>query len=151
DAQLCRAGDLEYQVWAGTLSIPQNALIVQGGTLDSIDTKYVAGAQVFYHPPVEGLRVGATFLRASIDFHLTLAPATVQALIMAGLVPADYNGTIVVSQRPDTWVVGSAEYIRGDWLFAAEYFRALKHQQTTLPQILPAFDEDSERFYAMAT
>ena len=32
----------------------------------------MTGAQLFWHPPVEGLRVGGTFLRASIDFNLTL-------------------------------------------------------------------------------
>jgi hypothetical protein len=145
------AGELEYQAWLGTLSIPHNALTLAGATLDEIDTKYITGAQLFWQPPVEGLRIGGTFIRTSIDFHLTLAPSTVAALIMAGLVPADFNGRVMIAQRPDTWVVGSAEYIRGNWLFAAEYSRAFKHQQSDLPVVLPTFDEDSERFYAMAT
>jgi hypothetical protein len=145
------AGEIDYQVWLGTLSIPENALTLRGATLDSIDTKYVTGAQLFWQPPVEGLRVGGTFLRASIDFNLTLSDANIAALIMAGLVPPDYNGAFVVSQRPDTWVVGSAEYVRGSWLFAGEYSRAFKHQQSSIPALSPAFDEDSERFYALAT
>ena len=149
--RLRRGGELEYQTWAGTLSIPQNALTLDGATLDSIDTKYVTGAQLFWRPPIDGFRIGATYLRASIDFELTLSDANIAALIAAGVVPPDYKGELVVSQRPDTWVVASAEYQRGDWLFAAEYSRAFKHQQTTLPAVLPAFDEDSERFYGMAT
>jgi hypothetical protein len=145
-----RGGELEYQVWLGTLAIPENALTLSGATLDSIDTKYVTGAQLFWQLPVEGLRIGGTYLRASIDFNLTLSDANIAALIMAGLVPADFDGKVQVAQRPDTWVIGSAEYTRGDWLLAAEYFRAFKHQVSDLPAVLPAFDEDSERFYGLA-
>jgi hypothetical protein len=146
------AGELEYQAWLGTLNIPANALVVAGGaTLDAIDPRYVTGAQVFWQPPLDGLRIGATALRASIDFKLTLPPSTVAALIMAGLVPADYKGAVVVSQRPDTWVIGSAEYAHDRWMFAAEYGRAFKHQRTSLPAIFKSFDEDSEQFYVMAS
>lgn len=140
----------DYQAWLGTLIIPENALTLTGATLDRVDTKYVAGAQVFWRPPVEGLRIGGTFARASIDFHVLLDPANVSALVMAGLVPADYDGRLIISQRPTTFVIGSAEYIRGKWLLAAEYMRAFKRQRSTLPALLPTFEEDSERFYAMA-
>jgi hypothetical protein len=145
------AGALEAQVWLGTLTIPRNALVLTGATLDSIDTRYVTGGQLFWYPPVDGLRLGGTFLRASIDFHLTLSPENVEALIMAGAVPPDYDGALVVSQRPTWAVIGSAEYVQGDWLFAAEYSRQLKHQQTSLPMVIPAVDEDAEAFYAMVT
>ncbi len=149
--RLGKTGELEYQLWLGTLTIPRNALDLQGATLDSVDTHYVAGAQLFWLPPVEGLRVGTTVLSASIDFNLTLDPASVMALVMGGFVPADYDGKLVVSQQPTTLWVASAELVRGDWLFAAEYSRWLKHQQTDLPDILPAFDEDAERFYVLAS
>jgi len=145
------AGELDYQAWVGTLTIPGNALEIVGATLDEVDTRYVAGAQVFWRPPLEGLRVGATVLQASIDFRLTLDPDTVEQLVAMGLVPPDYDGRLRVSQRPDTLAIGSAEYVRGDWLFAAEYSRWLKHQETSLPDLIPAFDEDAERFYAMAS
>jgi hypothetical protein len=147
----CGGGSLEYQAWLGTLNIPANALEVDGATLDDIDTKYVTGAQLFWHTPVDGLRVGGTFLRTSIDFKLTLDQSTVDALIMAGLVPPDYNGKLVISQRPDTLGIASAEYILPNWLFAAEYSRWYKHQESTLPNLLATFDEKNERFYALAT
>jgi len=111
----------------------------------------VTGAQLFWQTPVDGLRVGGTFLRTSIDFDLTLAPTTVTALTMAGLVPPDFDGTLTVSQRPDTVWIGSVEYTFDDTLIAAEYSRWEKHQETTLPAVLPAFDEDGERFYVMAS
>src|SRR6201999_4587816 len=104
------AGDLDYQLWLGTLEIPDNALIVSNATLNSINDKYVTGAQVFWQPPLEGLRLGATALRTSVDFNLTLSPGNIAALIMAGVVPKDYQGAFVISQRPDTWAIGSARY-----------------------------------------
>jgi hypothetical protein len=143
------AGAVEGQVWVGTLTIPRNALLLDGASLESIDTRYAAGAQLYWLPPVDGLRVGATFLRASIDFHLTLSPENVDALIMAGVVPPDYDGALRVSQRPTWAVIGSAEYARGAWLFAAEYSRRFKRQETSLPMVIPAFEQDSEAFYGM--
>ena len=150
ELELGDAGSLEYQALFGTLDIPENALELDGARLDSIDTKYITGGQAFWHPPVEGLRVGASYLRTSIDFYLTLDPAVIDALVMAGAVPADFDGKLVISQRPDTLVIGSVEYVRENWLFAAEYGRSFKHQQSTLPDVLPTFDEDTERFYVMA-
>jgi hypothetical protein len=149
--RLGAVGELEYQVWLGTLSIPDNALVVGGATLNGIDARYVTGAQVFWQPPQAGLRIGATALRTSVDFKLTLSPANTSALIMAGVVPPDYAGALVVSQRPDEWIIGSAEYAHEAWSLAAEYSRAFKHQRTSLPAVIPSFDEDSERFYAMAS
>jgi predicted porin len=111
----------------------------------------VTGGQLFWQPPLEGLRVGASYLRASIDFNLSLDADSVSQLVMAGLVPSDYDGRLIVSQRPTSWWVASAEYTRGAWLFAAEYMRAFKHQETSLPELVPTFDEDKETFYAMAT
>jgi hypothetical protein len=58
---------------------------------------------------------------------------------------------LVISQDPTTFWVGSAEYLVGDWLFAAEYMRALKLQKASLPELIPMLDEDSERFYLMIT
>lgn len=144
------AGELDYQLWLGTLNIPTNALIVAGATLDHINDKYVTGAQVFWQPPLDGLRVGATALRTSVDFNLTLSPANTAALIKAGLVPKTYTGAFEVSQRPDTWVIGSLEYLHEAWLVAAEYSRAFKRQRSSIPAALPTTNDDSERFYAMA-
>jgi hypothetical protein len=144
-------GSLEYQAWLGTLDIPANALDVNGATLDDIQTRYVTGAQVFWYTPIEDLKVGASFLRLSVDFDLTLDDANTQALIMAGVVPADYDGKVVISQRPVTLCGVSAQYTPEDWLFAAEYGRSYKRQVSTLPAVLPEVHEDQERFYAMVT
>lgn len=144
------SGALEYQAWLGTLDIPSNALVLDGASLDRAETRYVTGAQVFWHPPVDGLRIGATLLRASIDFDLTLDATTVMALVAAGLAPPTFDGKLVISQAPNTLVIGSAEYLCGDWTFAAEYSRWLTHQSSSLPDLLPTFDRDNERFYVLA-
>ncbi|MEO8705028.1 MAG: hypothetical protein ABI867_33555 [Kofleriaceae bacterium] len=145
------AGELEYQAWLGTLSVPDNALTLSGSTLETVDTKYVAGAQAYWHPPVDGLRFGATFARASIDFYLRFSEATVAAAIVAGIVPPDFDGSIVVSQRPITLAIGSVEYSHDDWLFAAEYSRVRTRQNTTLPSVFPTTTTDSEAFYGLVT
>lgn len=140
------AGDIEYQAWLGTLDIPSNSLEITNAKLDEVDTKYVTGAQLFWRP-FEGLRVGGSYLRASIDFKLTLDASVVSLLVMGGLVPPDFNGKLDISQRPTSLWVGSAEYEHGDWQFAAEYARSFKRQRTTLPDLLPTFEEKTERFY----
>jgi hypothetical protein len=144
-------GALDYQAWLGALAIPRSALELDGAELDSTDTRYVTGGQLYWRPPVEGLRLGATYLQASIDFHLTLSPANIEQLIAANVVPPDYQGKLLIEQNPARFWVASAEYMFGDWLFAFEYSRWLKHQQTSLPSVLPTLEEDAERFYGMVT
>jgi hypothetical protein len=146
-----RFGELDYQAWFGTLTIPRNALTLLGAELESVRTRYVTGAQAFWTPPVDGLRVGGTYLRAVIDFHIVLDPATLEALIAAGLVPADYDGKLLIQQHPAELIAGSIEYTHGDWMFAAEYMRSLKRQTSSLPMLLPTEHGDSERFYVLAT
>jgi hypothetical protein len=147
---LGEAGSLEYQAWLGTLNVPENAIQLCGATLDEIDTKYITGAQLFYRPPIEGLRFGGTYIRTSIDFRLTFEPELIEQLIMLGLAPPDYDGKIVISQRPSWLLIGSAEYVRDSWLFAAEYSRAFTRQITS-PMLLPESNTDVERFYVLAT
>ncbi|HEV7557538.1 MAG TPA: hypothetical protein VGO00_18870, partial [Kofleriaceae bacterium] len=148
--ELGSAGDLEYQAWLGALIIPENATTVSGATLDSIDDKYVAGVQAFWHPPVDGLRVGGTYVRTSIDFNLTFTPESIATLVMLGLEPPGYDGKVSVFEHPEQLVIGSVEYARGDWLLAAEYARAFTHTRTTIPALIPTSDTDAESFYAMA-
>jgi hypothetical protein len=143
------AGAVDYQGWMGTLSIPRSALELDGATLESVDTRYVAGGQAFWRI-ADGLRVGATYLRTYIDFNLQLDADLVAALIMAGQAPADYQGALQISQKPTgAWVV-SAEYLVDSWSFAAEYSRWFKRQEASLA-IIPPVDEDAERFYVMGS
>jgi hypothetical protein len=145
------AGDIDYQAWLGTLTIPSSALELTNARLASTDTKYIAGGQIYWRPPLEGLRVGATYLRASIDFNIVLDAGLVAQAVAMEYLPPGHDGKLRITHDPTSFWVGSAEYIVGDWLFAAEYSRWLKHEKSTLPILVPTRDEDAERFYAMAT
>lgn len=148
---LGQLGVIDYQAWLGKLNIPRSALDLTGARLDSVDTRYVVGGKLFWSPPVDGLRVGVSYLHTTVDFNLTIDQDGVEQLVAGGVVPADYDGKLKVSQHPTRFWIVSAEYAHDDWLFAAEYGRFFKHQRASLPQILPTFDEESERFYGMAS
>lgn len=151
ERELGAGGSLEYQAWLGTMTIPENAFVVVGAKLDEADTRYVTGAQLFWDTPVEGLRVGATYLRASIDFRFTFEDDYVAQLIAAGLVPPDFTGRLRLSERPIQLGIASAEYAHDDWLFAAEYSRWWAHVTSSISDVLPDAELDEERFYGMAT
>ncbi len=143
-------GELEYEAWLGTLAVTRSALTVPSvARIDSIDTRYVTGVRLFWRPPIDGLRIGVTYMRAVIDFYISLDADTTRQAIMAQLAPSDFNGQFKISQDPGAFWVASAEYIRGDWLFAAEYSRWLKYQIASITTVSPTLDEDSERAYVM--
>ena len=143
------AGELDYQAYAGTLNVPIGMTTRAAPQVYAVDTHYVVGGQLFYHPPIEGLKVGGSVLRAWINFHLDLDSATAAGLVAAGLVPKTFNGQLTESFEPVTLAVASAEYTHDDWTFAAEYARWNAH--VTWSQVLPTQDVHSERFYGLAT
>jgi hypothetical protein len=144
-------GSLEYQAWLGTLNVPADALELNGATLNSANTKYVAGGQLFWRTPLDGLRVGGTLLRAPIDFNLTFSSAQIAELIALGLVPPTYTGAITIGYHPFDIGLASAEYTYGDWVFAAEYERTFVREESTLTSLLPVTDANAEAYYAMVT
>jgi hypothetical protein len=144
-------GSIDYQAWFGTLNIPDNALTLDGAHLDSIDTRYVTGGQLFWRTPVDGLKVGATYVRASFDFNLTFNADTLAQLVALGYVSPAYDGKIGLYQHPDQLGIASAEYTREDWQFAAEYMRSYTHTSSTLSTLVPVSDATSEHFYVLAS
>jgi hypothetical protein len=143
-------GELDYDAWIGTLNIPRSALTLDSGVrLDSTETRYVTGARLFWHTPLEGLRVGFTYMRAVIHFNISLDPALTSQVVMAQLRPADYDGKLLVSQNPTSIWIASAEYISGDWLFAAEYSHSYVYQVSSIPELSATLDDEAERFYGM--
>jgi hypothetical protein len=142
---------LDYQAYAGVLSAPlPGAQDANANRVYAFDSKYVVGGDVFLHPPIEGLRIGASVLRASLDQYFNLAASTRAVLIAVGLAPPSFDGNLIFSLRPANLWVTSAEYTRGDWLVAAEYSHWFARTPVT-PAVLPTTTTDSERFYAMAT
>ncbi|MGE3455314.1 MAG: hypothetical protein AB7O24_09415 [Kofleriaceae bacterium] len=148
---LAAAGELEYSAYGGTLALGVPDHQPPGGPqVYAVDSKYVLGGQALWRPPVEGLRVGASLLRASFDQYLQFDAATTAILIAAGLAPADFDGKVIFALRPANLWVASLEYSEGDWLFAAEYSRWFARTPVE-PAVLKLPNTLSERFYGMVT
>ncbi|HKE18010.1 MAG TPA: hypothetical protein VKB80_24205 [Kofleriaceae bacterium] len=146
------AGGIDYQAFGGTVFVDANssALVVNGPVeLDSVDTKYAAGGQLFWRAPLPGLRLGGSYLRTNLDFHFSTDAATAAALVATGMVPPDFDGTFTYDYRNINLAVGSVELARGDWLLSAEYSRWMFDVVNSVPMLLPEIEVDSERFYGM--
>jgi len=146
--ELGSAGALDYQVYLGSFFIAPATSATVAAT--EVDSKYVVGAQVFWRLPIEELRIGASALRTSIDYQFQLDQMAIDAYVASGTVPADFDGKVALFLRPGHLLVGSIEYVHGDWMIAAEYSRWLLRFYS-VPPIVPLTDSDSERFYALAT
>ncbi len=145
DVALGRGGALDYQAFLGTINVASTAPIT------STDVHEVSGGQLFWRTPLDGLRVGASLVHANLSFALQFDAVTTAGLIATGKVPADFTGSASAEETPVNLSVGSAEYVHGDWLFAAEYSRWQIHFDSTIPMVVPSTNSDSERYYGMAT
>ncbi len=141
------AGAIDYQVFFGTIFLD----LSESPEFVSAHTRRAGGAQVFWRTPIEGLRVGPSFLNVKADFEFQLDQMTIDQLVMSGAVPADFDGRAQLRLHDANLLVASAEYDVRHWLFAAEYSRHLIHAETTPPGLLPDpdGDSDSEHFYAL--
>jgi hypothetical protein len=147
------AGGVDYQLFGGALFIAESTFLDTGAQLElvEVDTKYVAGGQLFWRAPVTGLRIGASALHTNLALHLRADQLTTAALIMAGVVPMDFDGSFEYGLRDVTLAVGSIEYALDDWLFSAEYSRWVSEVYSTIPMVIPGLDQDEERFYGMVS
>jgi hypothetical protein len=116
---LSKVGGLSYEVYGGMVSLSQEGGIARllQDSLRNPPTEYgkvngfpVAGLQLWWNTPVEGLRVGAAVMKAfdfTYDYSLNIPP------MFGG---GDYRGVseIVLQQY-------SLEYLWKSWTFQAEY------------------------------
>jgi hypothetical protein len=117
----------------------------------AVDTRRVAGGQIFWRPPVDNLRLGGSLLYTQIDFTLAVDPAVAAQLVAAGMAPAGFNGTYKASLAPVYLWVASGEYAIRDWQLSAEYSRWRQTTSSSLPALTPTSTSESERYYAMAS
>jgi hypothetical protein len=153
-APLGGAGALDYNAYAGALFVDptSSALVVVGPVeLDAVDTKYVAGGQLFWRTPLHGLRVGGSFLHSNLAFHFSVDTLTSMQLVATGMVPDDFDGAFTYGYRDINLGIGSAEYTIADWTFSAEYSRQTFRIYSTIPTVFPGTDIDSEGLYGMAS
>ena len=141
------AGEIDYQAFFGTIFIDPT----ETTSILAIDTRRVLGAQVFWRSPIEALRIGASLLNIRADFNIQFSPDEVAQLIALGLAEPGYDGKAQIRLRDANYWVGSAEYARRQWLFAAEYSRQLTHGMAIPAMLLPDTDVDSERFYGLVS
>lgn len=126
-------GDLDYQLYYGEVSFPEdsghargNLLISQRlaqskglGSVTDIDfnNRYVYGGALVLNTPIRGLRLGASFFEGKTDFALTLDryvdPETGQTIVA----PSTGEG----EGHNDDFMIFSLEYSRPSLLLAAEY------------------------------
>ena len=141
-------GTLDYQVFFGTIFID----LGDSPEFIGAHTHRAGGAQALWRTPIEGLRVGPSFLNVKLDFDFQLDQMTIDQLVMNGSVPPDFDGRAQLRLHDANLLIGSVEYDIHRWLFAAEYSRYFIHAETTPPGLLPG-DEDtvSERFYALVS
>lgn len=165
------AGSIDYRLdagWAPPLSMAGPFFQDLSSTSP---IRYTASDRVenytvwaFWNTPVEGLRVGATVVRLpgftfSGQMHTasSLAQAANDSRLLPGMFPAGM-WDLAVAGRPAglsldlTMSYFSAEYTRGDWVFAAEASRTDVEQTITMPVLgTSTSGSGSESYYAMAT
>ncbi|HEY3821334.1 MAG TPA: hypothetical protein VGL81_29410 [Polyangiaceae bacterium] len=128
------AGALEYRLYGGTIFLDLTTPPGSPYQFQSLNVPYLAGGRLLWETPLEGLRVGGSAQTLRID-----------ATVLDGSMSAGL-------QLPAVLWVGSAEYVHGDLLLAAEYSRWIIGENTTNPAVLPSAPAvTSERAYVMAT
>ena len=115
-----KAGGLSYEASAGMINLSQKGGLVQkvgdlyregGLTFDSADDCVLAGSQLWYNTPIEGLRAGVALGEAfGIQYNYHLGPQYGPYAGMTGKNKAD----TMLSQY-------SLEYIWKAWTFQTEY------------------------------
>ena len=145
------AGSLDYQAYFGSLFVDQRLAASGISEINGVDSRYIAGGQLLWRPPIEGLRLGGSVLFADVAFNLTLDEATKDALIASGQAPADFDGRFSVAFEPAALWLGSLEYVFDDWQLTAEYSRWVQEVNSSLQAVSPDRTIDSERFYGMAS
>lgn len=140
---LDRGGGLEYRGYGGTLYAPPPTPTA-GTTVTDFSIPYTAGGRLMWETPLEGLRLGGSYLRLRANAAATITPTD----------PA--MSSTMLSQRLvfDLWMA-SAEYARDDLLLAAEFGRWVGRLDTTTQPAMQAstvstIEETDTRYYGMA-
>jgi len=144
DIPLGPVGSVEYRAYGGTIYMDETDVAT------NIEVPFVVGGRVMWQTPLDGLRLGGTLQSVRMDFDTELDPATLAALVAAGVVPPD-SDNFVHFQFPVTLWVASVEYAAHDLLLAAEYSQWDASLSADLPEIFAPYHVTNERFYVMAS
>lgn len=147
--RLAQLGGLEYRAYGGTLQVSTPASPTPGITVANLSVPYVLGGRLIWSTPVDGLQLGGTFQSLRLEWDYDVASQVAAPLTMAGLLPANFNGTLPVTFLVTLWIA-SVEYQTGNLSFAAEYSRWIGEFQSEAPALLPTRTVN-ERYYAMVS
>jgi hypothetical protein len=100
--------------------------------------------------PVEGLQVGGSVQTLRVDLNYVLPATAVGPLKMAGVLPANFGGSIFVKEPVVLWIA-SAEYQFDNLLLAAEYTREWAKLDSDVPAAFPITSVTAEGYYGMAS
>lgn len=120
---LGKVGSLTYAAYAGMVKMPDNGGISRylnyswpaGNSLRGIDPTPFFGTQLWYNPPVDGLRFGAAFSYADNFSYTMNIPLTALGIPAPGTTPFHAFGNVPIQQY-------SAEYLWKNWTFQAEFY-----------------------------
>lgn len=146
---LARAGDLEYRVYGGTLSIDTMRSQIANATVDRVTAPYLFGGRAMWLTPVPGLQAGFSLQALRIDADYHLAADSVAAIRMRDPSLQNWDG-VVPTKSPLLLWVASIEYAAQNWQLAAEYGRWADELQSQIDAAYPDLRSVSERYYALA-
>ncbi len=145
DLPLGSLGSLEYRLFGGTIFIDTSEVSVD---LKEFEVPYAVGGRAMWHPPVEGLQLGATLQFVRFDYSAQLTPEQRLGYEAIGQLPPGGDGFVWIKFPARLWVA-SAEYQSGGMLLAAEYARSYFDVQTNL--LLPSAKQHHQGGYVLAS
>ncbi|HEY3666471.1 MAG TPA: hypothetical protein VGL19_10745 [Polyangiaceae bacterium] len=148
--RLGELGSLEYRGYGGTLDFSAPAAPAPGITVSNLSVPYVYGGRLMWSTPVPGLLAGASYQKVRFDADYNFAPALGAPLQAAGLLPANFNGTLPTKFLVKLWVA-SLEYQTGGLLASAEYSRWIGGFESAASPLLLPPHVVNERYYAMVS
>ncbi|ACB77777.1 hypothetical protein [Opitutus terrae] len=170
---LSGAGSLDYHVYGGMPAkyrAEDPWLLVMNDSAPATVTEVedlgrLFAGSVYWNTPLSGLKIGGSVARTT-GTELAAAMRSAASLAMAAgdvrLMPTRFPPGMwdnVIAGRPAimkqdavTHYVYSAEYTRGDWVFAGEYRTTTVHSESNLPVLGPgSYSNRMDNFYVMAT
>jgi hypothetical protein len=123
---LNKAGSLAYEAYSGTFSIGTDSGVADilnnslaPAKVNSFDQALVAGSQLWWNAPLDGLRIGVSY-----EFLFDLDYDFNETVPFVGTVPFRSTSTIPLQQY-------SVEYLSKNWTFQAEYYNVRVNGTTT--------------------
>lgn len=141
------AGSLDYAATVGALAPFQLS-----GVNDDVD--FITNARVIWNTPIEGLRIGGTFMYTHTKLRNQFDLPTTQWLIAEGLVPATFTGEVTSTIDHLIRYGGFAELNLGNWTLSAEYMRLSLEavaDDPALAAVALQYESHPEDFYLMTS